>query len=165
MKAQREPSDTYSDETENLSKEEMDEYSRQEDLSAESIAEIKQAQAISNEKFEKLKRKILKNQVKFQTQEMEMRSEYASKAYRFVWLWSIVLVVLLLISGSKSPEINLLFIKIKASEFSLEKEVLIALISGVTVNIVAVFVVVIRNLFPSSHIKNEKNNKDSGAEL
>ncbi|HGN9108885.1 TPA: hypothetical protein ACK1J9_000836 [Enterobacter hormaechei] len=81
---------------------------------------------------------------------IDMRETYARKAYRFVWLWSITLIVILILEGSKAPEVSVWFIKIKSADFSLDPKVLIALITGVTVNIVAVFIVVMRNLFPSS---------------
>lgn len=81
---------------------------------------------------------------------IDMRETYARKAYRFVWLWSITLIVILILEGSKAPEVSVWFLKIKSADFSLDPKVLIALITGVTVNIVAVFIVVMRNLFPSS---------------
>uniref|UniRef100_UPI001C37C59A hypothetical protein n=1 Tax=Serratia marcescens TaxID=615 RepID=UPI001C37C59A len=68
---------------------------------------------------------------------------------RFVWLWSIALIVIIVLQGSKSPSVHLFFFEFKATEFNLDPKIIVALISGVTINIVAVFVVVIRNLFPS----------------
>ncbi|PYD38358.1 hypothetical protein CT690_15895 [Serratia plymuthica] len=91
-------------------------------------------------------------------QRLTMREVYASKAYRFVWLWSIALIIIIFLQGSKSPLIDFGFIKFKPDSFELDPKVIIALISGVTVNIVAVFVVVIRNLFPSDS-KDDKPEK------
>ncbi|MFM1365618.1 hypothetical protein WFP00_03360 [Yersinia enterocolitica] len=155
-------SEKNNENSDTLSSKEVEDYEQQEDSSAESIAEIKQAQALLDEKQSKLKRKLLKGQVTLQKQDISMRREYASKAYRFVWLWSIALIVILVLDGSKSPTVNILFFRFDAHEFSLEPSVLIALISGVTVNIVAVFVVVIRNLFPNTKpIKDDEYKKDA----
>ena len=80
---------------------------------------------------------------------IEMRETYASKAYHFVWLWSIALISIIILDGSKVPTLKIWFLEIDAHDFKLDPKIMIALISGVTVNIVAVFIVVIRNLFPS----------------
>ncbi|HCB9205888.1 Uncharacterised protein [Klebsiella variicola] len=80
---------------------------------------------------------------------LEMRETYAKKAYRFVWLWSITLIVILILQGSTAPVVKFWFFEMRAANFNLDSKVLIALITGVTVNIVAVFIVVMRNLFPS----------------
>ncbi|ATM85086.1 hypothetical protein [Yersinia frederiksenii] len=102
----------------------------------------------------------LKNDL--QEQLLEMRETYARKAYRFVWLWSVALIVILILQGAKYPVIKLWALEIRAFDFDLDPKVLIALISGVTVNIVAVFVVVMRNLFPSdSKEKDEKKKSKS----
>jgi len=101
----------------------------------------------------------LKNDL--QEQLIEMRETYARKAYRFVWLWSVTLIVILVLQGSKSPEVKLWFLHIKSAEFNLDSKVLIALITGVTVNIVAVFIVVMRNLFPSDVKDASKENSTS----
>ncbi|EOE6860019.1 hypothetical protein ACKS2O_002472 [Cronobacter dublinensis] len=94
---------------------------------------------------------------------LEMRETYAKKAYRFVWLWSVTLIVILVLQGSKAPEVKIWFLQMKSADFNLDSKVLIALITGVTVNIVAVFIVVMRNLFPSDAKDNPKG-KDSSAE-
>ncbi|MEG2273228.1 MAG: hypothetical protein RSC05_13255 [Acinetobacter sp.] len=94
-----------------------------------------------------------------QEQLIVMRETYASKAYRFVWLWSIALIVILVLQGSDAPSVKLFSLQFNAHTFNLSDKVLIALISGVTVNIVAVFVVVIRNLFPSEHKVNPSKEK------
>lgn len=84
-------------------------------------------------------------------QDRELRANYADKAYRFVWVWSGVLFTLLFLSGAKN---------IFGFEFELSDTVLIALISGVTVNILGVFLSVMNNLFPrkSPATNNVKNN-------
>lgn len=143
-----------------LSTQEEETYEHETDQNAETLAEIKQAQALLDEKQNKIKRKLLKGRVVLQKQDTLMRREYASKAYWFVWLWSIALIVIILLQGSTSPRIKILFIEFYPHDFNLEPNVLIALISGVTVNIVAVFVVVIRNLFPSD-AKIDKEDKST----
>lgn len=93
---------------------------------------------------------------------LDMRETYAKKAYRFVWLWSVTLIIILVLQGSKAPEVKLWFIQIKSSSFDLDSKVLIALITGVTVNIVAVFIVVMRNLFPSDYKRHNPEDKKLG---
>ncbi|HCL5313117.1 TPA: hypothetical protein N2G38_005538 [Salmonella enterica] len=95
-----------------------------------------------------------------QEQLLDMRETYARKAYRFVWLWSVALIVILILQGSDAPNVHIFFFEFKAHEFHLDNPVLIALISGVTVNIVAVFVVVMRSLFPSDIKRNSKYKKN-----
>lgn len=95
-----------------------------------------------------------------QEQLLDMREMYARKAYRFVWLWSVALIIILVLQGSDAPDVRIFFLEFKAHEFHLDNSVLIALISGVTVNIVAVFVVVMRNLFPSDIKRNSKQKKN-----
>ncbi|EBS2694798.1 hypothetical protein ZQ65_15210 [Salmonella enterica subsp. enterica serovar Newport] len=95
-----------------------------------------------------------------QEQLLDMRETYARKAYRFVWLWSVALIIILILQGSNAPDVHIFFLEFKAHDFDLSDKVLITLISGVTVNIVAVFVVVIRNLFPAytkTNVKPKKN--------
>ncbi len=100
----------------------------------------------------------LKNDM--QEQLLSMREIYALKAHRFVWLWSVALIVILVLQGSDAPSVHIFFFEFKAHKFHLDNSVLIALISGVTVNIVAVFVVVMRNLFPSDIKRNSKYKKN-----
>ncbi|MBF4179132.1 hypothetical protein [Lelliottia nimipressuralis] len=145
--------DSSSDE---MVQEEQDDYAAQAAPDPESLAEIKRAAALSDAKFSKLKRKLLKGQVRRQKQNNKMRKIYASKAYKFVWLWSIFFFLILLLSGYKNLTIEALDFKL-ISKFELNDPVLIALITGVTVNIVAVFIIVMRNLFPSS----EKEDKEA----
>lgn len=135
--------------SEQLIEEEEEDYKSQASSDPESWAEIKKAAAISDAKFSKLKRKLLKGQVTRQRQNIKMRKIYASKAYRFVWLWSIFFFIIILLSGYKDITFETIDFTFK-SQFSLNDPVLIALITGVTVNIVAVFIIVMRNLFPST---------------
>ncbi|MEQ4931271.1 hypothetical protein ABN147_07200 [Klebsiella oxytoca] len=132
-----------------LSRQEEKNYEEQASTEAESLAEIKKAQALSDAKFSKLKRRLLKGQLRRQRQNTKMRRIYASKAYRFVWMWSLFFFCILMLSGFKDLTIDSPSFKL-ISKFSLDTPVLIALITGVTVNIVAVFIIVMRNLFPSA---------------
>lgn len=92
---------------------------------------------------------------------LDMREVYARKAYRFVWLWSIALIVILILQGAKYPQLKIWVLEFRAVDFSLDSKIVIALITGVTVNIVAVFIVVMRNLFPSEAKEPSKDNKNS----
>jgi len=144
--------------SEDLIREEEEDYVSQASSDPESLAEIKKAAAISDAKFSKLKRRLLKGQVKRQRQNNKMRKIYASKAYKFVWLWSIFFFIIILLSGFKNLTIEGTDFKI-ISNFSIADPVLIALITGVTVNIVAVFIIVMRNLFPSSDKEDKEADK------
>ncbi|MDF7648113.1 hypothetical protein PUG42_06075 [Erwiniaceae bacterium L1_54_3] len=95
---------------------------------------------------------------------LDMREVYARKAYRFVWLWSIALIVILILQGAKYPHFKLWILEFKAADFSLDSKIVIALITGVTVNIVAVFIVVMRNLFPSEAKEAQKDRKSDAKE-
>ena len=130
---------------------------------------VEYSEAIDNEKTRKRNGKILKWKIRNNKQDVKMRRRYASKAYNFVFLWSCFLFITIILSGYKdikisSPNLNI------TSKFELNDSVLIALISGVTVNIVAVFVIVIRNLFPNAKSDgdnsstNEKNTKPTPEE-
>lgn len=77
----------------------------------------------------------------------ELRLKYAPKALELVYTWTIILTITLMLCGI----FNVLFkgiLGIKDFQF-LSDKVIIALISGTSVNVIAVFLVVIRNLFPS----------------
>jgi lysylphosphatidylglycerol synthetase-like protein (DUF2156 family) len=143
--------------SDSLSRQEEENYEAQASTEAESLAEIKKVQALSDEKFSKVRRRLLKGQLRRQKQNTRMRRIYASKAYRFVWMWSLFFFCILILSGFKHLTIESNDFKL-TSEFSLDSSVLIALITGVTVNIVAVFIIVMRNLFPSA-AQEEKNEK------
>ncbi|MDZ5641672.1 hypothetical protein [Enterobacter sp. A103] len=91
--------DSSSDE---MVQEEQDDYAAQAAPDPESLAEIKKAAALSDAKFSKLKRKLLKGQVRRQKQNNKMRKIYASKAYKFVWLWSIFFFLIFLLLATKT---------------------------------------------------------------
>ncbi|MEI7202530.1 hypothetical protein WCT67_20665 [Pectobacterium parvum] len=124
------------------------------------IANLKRGQAVINQRMLAHNVELLHGKVKLQQQQLDMRKTYASKAYRFVWMWSIALIVILILQGSSYPTLKIFFITLEAHNFNLDNSVIIALISGVTVNIVAVFVVVIRNLFPSESKDDVENDKE-----
>ncbi|WP_420225751.1 hypothetical protein [Pigmentiphaga litoralis] len=87
---------------------------------------------------------------------LDLRSAYAERAYRFVG-WSVVglfaVICLDLLLRANLHLIGLLFSTFSSKALvpfqGLDKTVVIALISGVTVNVVTVFLVVVRNLFPT----------------
>ncbi|WP_334018146.1 hypothetical protein [Burkholderia orbicola] len=93
---------------------------------------------------------------------LDLRIEYASKAYAFVKgsvaaLFSVIAAVIFLNTLFNAVVGPALGIK---DFVALSDKVLIALISGVTVNVLAVFLVVVRNLFPAS-LNEAKNGKKS----
>ncbi|MGM3192923.1 hypothetical protein ACS25B_18725 [Dickeya dadantii subsp. dieffenbachiae] len=143
--------------------EEMSEAYSEATLEEQDIARLKRANVAMSQRMSALRVELLQGKVKLQQQQLDMRQTYASKAYRFVWLWSIALIVILLLQGSSYPSFKFLFIQFNAHDFKLDKEIVIALISGVTINIVAVFVVVIRNLFPSD-IKGKDHEKEESTD-
>jgi hypothetical protein len=106
-------------------------YSRQEIPDAEKISQWKLNAAIEKHKV----------QIDGIRQDQDLRDKYASKAYGFVWLWSFILFLILILTGLKN------FFGFEIT-FELSDSVLIALISGVTINILAVFLAVMNNLFP-----------------
>ena len=119
---------------------------------------IEYAEALDKIKTRKRNGKILKWKIKNQKQDVKMRRKYASKAYGFVFMWSCFLFLVVFAVGY--GDLQLQFEDFKwNSHFKINDTVLIALISGVTVNIVAVFVIVIRNLFPVSKVDLEEMDK------
>lgn len=110
---------------------------------------IEYAEALDNIKTRKRNGKILKWKIKNKKQDVKMRRKYASKAYGFVFMWSCFLFLIVFAVGYGDLQLQFKDFKWN-SHFKINDTVLIALISGVTVNIVAVFVIVIRNLFPVS---------------
>ncbi|NIF02112.1 hypothetical protein F3J38_18940 [Pantoea sp. Acro-805] len=119
---------------------------------------IEYAEALDNIKTRRKNGKILKWKIKNQKQDVKMRRRYASKAYKFVFMWSCFLFLTILFVGFGDLQIEANDFKWH-SKFTISDPVLIALISGVTVNIVAVFVIVIRNLFPVTKVDLEEMEK------
>lgn len=94
----------------------------------------------------KLADQVLEQKLESKKNHENMRKEYAPKAYNLVVYWSIALFILIFLNAL----INLLFntfITSKEVEFISEK-IILALITGTTINVVAVFVIVMKNLFP-----------------
>lgn len=89
----------------------------------------------------------LEHELKERKSHLDLREKYAPKAYAFVTNSVNFLFAILLLTGF----FNILFQgvgQVKNFQF-LSDTVLVALISGVTVNVLAVFLAVIRNLFPT----------------
>lgn len=101
--------------------------------------------APANDEFEEM-------DLKERQHNLDLRIEYASKAYAFVKgsvaaLFAVIAAVIFLDTLFNAVVGPALGIK---NFVALSDKVLIALISGVTVNVLAVFLVVVRNLFPNS---------------
>ncbi len=163
--ALREPSPTQPYKPTVLAEQEAAEFEKESCPDASAIAEVKIATALSQFGQQEIKRKLLKSQVRKYKEDVRLRREHASKAYRFVWFWSVALILILLLAGSSSsPEVKFWFVEFKPAFFKLSDGVLITLISGVTVNIVAVFAIVIRNLLPSNIEMEKKDDEEKGKE-
>lgn len=137
-------------------------YAQDADPNAPILAYKRYSFVIEEIKRKKREGQLVKWKIKRQKQDLKMRKYYASKAYRFVWLWSLFLFSIITLKGFSKIEIKYLDFDFSSS-FIIEDKVTIALITGVTVNIVAVFLVVMRNLFPN-HKVNDKNKQKSEGE-
>jgi len=86
---------------------------------------------------EALQIELLKLEHKQRQQDMNERKKYAFRVFLLLALWLALLFVLLFVQGWQST-----------TGFDLSDNVLIALITGTTVNVIGVFVVVMNYLFP-----------------
>ena len=75
--------------------------------------------------------------------DIELRRRYAGRIFWLVVGWLIGVGVLLLLDGALSPW----------KLFSLPSSVLIAAISGTTINVIGIFVIVARYLFPQRPLR------------
>ena len=145
-----------------LSKDEEKSYESESSPDADAISEIKVAIAVQARLQEETKSRLLKLKVKREKQEITLRKKFADKAYGFVWFWSIAVLFLIFLSSSKSTKIEIFgLITIEPARFELSENVSIALITGVTVNILAVFLAVMRNLFPNKDAIKPKADEDT----
>lgn len=98
------------------------------------------------DEFLRIKVEDLRTELEKKKNFERMRDKYAEKAHDLVYVWTTILIVALLLQVAFAVIFNGIFGRESFSLFS--DKVLIALITGITVNIVAVFLTVIRNLFP-----------------
>jgi hypothetical protein len=82
-------------------------------------------------------------------QDMAERKKYAGRIFCLLAIWLIGIFLLLLFQGFLSPH----------NWFSLDDKVMIAAIGGTTVNVIGIFVVVARYLFPQKPIPKTKPRK------
>lgn len=87
-----------------------------------------------------LKFQLGKTKLKSYQQDIIERKKYANRIFLFVVCWSVVVVIILLIQG----------FGVKFNFFNLSDKVLISLISATTINVLGVFVIVAKYLFPES---------------
>lgn len=80
-----------------------------------------------------------KESIKGKTQDRKQRKSFASKIYRLTIAWLSVIGFMLIVQGFCGPQ----------GWFHLSDSVLIALISGASINIIGLMAIVIRYLFPS----------------
>ena len=76
-------------------------------------------------------------------QDLKERKHYAAKIYRLIALWLGSLGVILLLQGVKLP----------IAFFTLSDSVLLALIGGTTANVLGMFFIVLKYLFPQQATK------------
>lgn len=81
-------------------------------------------------------------------QDIEARSEYANKLYRLIRWWLIGIGVLILLQGL-TVDVPSRFKDYLPISFSLSDKVLIAILTGTTVNILGLFLVVARYFYKS----------------
>ncbi len=90
-------------------------------------------------------KRALEEQIRDSQLNREQRKEFATKTYHLTVYWLITIVVILLFQGwsiyEPCPQ---------CLRFNLSDNVLIALITGASINIIGLLAIVIRHLFPSN---------------
>lgn len=89
--------------------------------------------------YRKLLHRETKENLKGRTQDRKQRKSFAGKIYRLTLAWLAVIVVILFCQGIGDVH----------GWFRLSDSVLIALVSGASVNIIGLMAIVIRYLFPA----------------
>jgi hypothetical protein len=85
-------------------------------------------------------------------QDMAERKKYAGRIFCLLAIWLIGIFLLLLLQGFLSPH----------NWFNLDDKVIIAAIGGTTLNVIGIFIVVARYLFPQKPIPKVKQKKSRG---
>lgn len=110
---------------------------------APDISQEEQGRPSDETAFRDLHKKSLEEDLKGKEQDRTQRKEFAAKIFWLVVGWLTCLVVILLFQGWGIP---LAFVG--GGRFSLPDNVLIALITGASINIIGLMAIVIRYLFP-----------------
>jgi hypothetical protein len=74
-------------------------------------------------------------------QDIDLRKEFAWDIFYLIVAWLVLVFVLLILQGFAAT--------ICSHKFSLSDSVVLALISGTTVNVLGIFLIVVRYLFPT----------------
>jgi hypothetical protein len=82
-------------------------------------------------------------------QDIKERKAYALKVYRLICVWLGVIAFPLFLQGCSETSIEVLGLSLQW-RFSLSDQVLITLISGTTINILGIFIIVVKYLFHSN---------------
>lgn len=80
-------------------------------------------------------------------QDLRQRDQFATSIFQLVVVWLLAVFALIVFDGLGGVQGfgAARYFRIK---FNISDQVIIALVSGTTVNIIAIFVIVVRNLFP-----------------
>lgn len=116
------------------------EASNQSDLDFEKESSTRTREEI---KYLQLQNAKLQEEVHDTQQNRQQRVEYASKVFNLVCAWLYGLGILIMMDGAKM--------------LALKEKVLIALITGTSINVIALMAVVIRYLFPQNGTAANKN--------
>lgn len=128
-----------------LPQQELADYKKQGTPDAEALSELKVALAQTQLQLKRTQVARERAHNEGIKQDQALRDKYAAKAYKFVGAWSIVLAILLVLDGIEIPG---------SVGFNLSENILLALIGGVTVNVLAVFLSVMNYLFPQKLQRN-----------
>jgi hypothetical protein len=108
------------------------------DIKDQPIGGPNEADSETRKEQEDLKRAEREAYVASLTQDTSERKKYAGRIFYLLSIWLIGIFFLLLLQGFLSPR----------DVFNLDKSVLLAAIGGTTLNVIGIFIVVARYLFP-----------------
>lgn len=113
------------------------------DALAPDISQEEQGKPGDETAFRDLHKKSLEEDLVSKKQDREQRKEFAAKIFSLTVGWLVCVVLILLFQGW-----GIAFSCVETDRFHLSDSVLIALITGASVNIIGLMAIVIRYLFP-----------------
>lgn len=112
------------------------------------LEESKQNNLNDDDAFRDLQRMEKEESLRGRTQDREQRKEFSKKIYRLTIGWLIVVGFILLLQGFSAY-----FWVARLKPFHLSDGVIIALITGTSINIIGLMAIVIHYLFPNGKAK------------
>jgi len=104
-------------------------------IKASDVDSSRESETLEDEQYSEEERNLrLRND--YLEQEIELRKDFAYKVYEFLNVWVTVIIIFLFLYGIG------VFSKVS-------KEVVITLLATTSINVIGVFAIIVRNLFPN----------------